>query len=225
MAIDFNGLFTSPDEIRNKRLQELTNRGSDISKMGGSMNQLLGQVAARGALTGDVLSEGIGNIAGTQTREEAKAAQVQNMMGGVDPSDYAGLVDLAKQLNGMGMTKEAIALVEIAKQRRTEAQAQEDRDKKAKQGDTREVRKVIMRKMSIGSGDNAQVVEVPTQVVVTQQWDDKKQQWVDMTGLPAASGDGSYGGITVIDPKTGMTTLKEGDPKVDGFDEDLTISP
>ena len=232
MAIDFAGMFTDPNSFRDERLQDLMQQRAGISQMGGSMNQLLGQVAAGGGATGAQLAEGIGGLFGLQTREEAQAKQLQDMASQVSMEDPIALGAFAKRLNDMGMTKESLLVlnkrqevmdrIEKEKERTRDL---EDRQRSIDQGKTRTYTDIIYKPMQVGSGKNAQIVQVPMQVTVTQEWKDGK--WVTIGGAPAGSGSdtGSYGGITVIDPKTGMATMTEGDPAVDGYKEDLTISP
>ena len=64
MAIDFAGMFTDPNSFRDQRLQDLMQQRAAISQMGGSMSQLLGQVAAGGGATGAQLAEGLGGMFG-----------------------------------------------------------------------------------------------------------------------------------------------------------------
>ena len=44
MASIFDGMFTSPEEVKNKRMQDIMDARTRLSQSGGSMNQLLGQV-------------------------------------------------------------------------------------------------------------------------------------------------------------------------------------
>jgi len=123
MASLLEGMFTTPQDIRNKRMDELLAERQAIGRMGGSFDQLLGQVAAGGSATGAMLAEGTAGMFGLQTPEEAKAAEVQGIMkglqGNTDPQAY---YSAAKQLNDMGYIRESIALIEQGK-----AAAQEQR--------------------------------------------------------------------------------------------------
>lgn len=209
------GLFATPEEVRDQRLAQIRQLQQENAPKGFNFGMSLGQG----------MRESANNILGITDPMEAKAAELQAMMQSVDPDDPASLMQMAKMMNELGYTKEAIELLKLADQRQKTANAAADRATKEAQGTTREVSKVVMRKMSIGSGDNAQVVEVPVQMRVTQRWNNKTQQWEDLVPVSSGNTGNAYGGITVIDPKTGMTTLKQGDPAVDGFTEDLTISP
>ena len=123
MASLLEGMFTTPQDIRNKRMDELLAERQAIGRMGGSFDQLLGQVAAGGSATGAMLAEGTAGMFGLQTPEEAKAIKVQGLMkglqGNTDPQAY---YSAAKQLNDMGYIRESIALIEQGK-----AAAQEQR--------------------------------------------------------------------------------------------------
>jgi len=123
MASLLEGMFSTPQDIRNKRMDELLAERQAIGRMGGSFDQLLGQVAAGGSATGAMLAEGTAGMFGLQTPEEAKAIKVQGLMkglqGNTDPQAY---YSAAKQLNDMGYIRESIALIEQGK-----AAAQEQR--------------------------------------------------------------------------------------------------
>lgn len=121
MAIDFAGMFTDPNSFRDQRLQDLMQQRAGISQMGGSMSQLLGQVAAGGGATGAQLAEGLGGMFGLKTREEDKAAQLQDLASNFDLRTPEGMRGMARQLNNLGMTEEAIKLVDLANARENTA--------------------------------------------------------------------------------------------------------
>jgi hypothetical protein len=208
------GLFASPEEVRNARIDEIRQRQMESAPKGFNFGMSLGQG----------MRESANNILGITNPMEAKAAELQAMMQSIDPNSPDDLANIAKMMNELGYTKEAIALLERRNAVVNQQNKEQEATTKKAQGDTRTVQKVVMRPMQIGSGKDAKVVQVPTQVSITQEW--KNGAWVDIVPDTASTAaDGKYGGITVIDPKTGMTTLKQGDPAVDGFTEDLTISP
>lgn len=130
MASDIAGLFTSPESIRQKRLDEIAAQQAANARMGGSWDSLLGQIAASGNTTGAMLAEAGSSMFGLKTAEEAKAAQIQDMAAGIDTSTPQGLQLFARMLNNQGMTAEAIKVYDLAKAR--EAQ-QLDMDYKRKQ--------------------------------------------------------------------------------------------
>jgi hypothetical protein len=208
------GLFSSPEEVRDLRLAQIRKLQQESAPKGFNFGVSLGQG----------MRESANNMLGITNPMEAKAAELQAMMQSVDPTNPDALANIAKMMNELGYTKEAIAILERRNQVVAQQSQEEEAATKKAQGKTRTVQKVVMRPMQIGSGKDAQVVQVPMQVSVTQEW--KDGAWVDiMPDTASTAADGKYGGITVIDPKTGMTTLKQGDPAVDGFTEDLTISP
>lgn len=236
MAIDFAGMFADPNSFRDQRLQDLMQQRAGISQMGGSMNQLLGQVAAGGGATGAQLAEGIGGMFGLQTREEAQAKQLQDMASQVSMEDPVALGAFAKRLNDMGMTKESLLVlnkrqevmdrIEKEKERTRDL---EDRQRGIAQGKTRTITDTVMRPMSIGSGKNAQVVMVPEQVQYTEVWNEKKQQWervgggvssaVDPSKYVTSEGGGARvpQGTTVAPPKTEFQTKQDA--------QDATVDP
>lgn len=238
MAIDtFAGMFTSPEDIRNQRIAEIeAARQRAMTPSGGTLAGLNAMVAGSGYSAGQALGERLGGMFGLKTREEAQAQQLQDMASQVSMEDPDALGAFAKQLNEMGMTKEAIAVLEkrnaVIEQQVRDTQRkreEEDRQRGIAQGKTRTITDTVMRPMSIGSGKNAQVVMVPEQVQYTEVWNEKKKQWERVGEGVAQGASGSsaspYGGITIIDPKTGMATMTQGDPAVNGYQEDLTISP
>ena len=130
MASDIAGLFTSPESIRQKRLDEIAAQQAANARMGGSWDSLLGQIAASGNTTGAMLAEAGSSMFGLKTPEEAKAAAIEGMAAGIDTNTPEGLQLFARKLNEQGMTAEAIKVFEIAKAR--EAQ-QLDMEYKKKQ--------------------------------------------------------------------------------------------
>lgn len=117
MANEFAGMFRDPRSYRDERLNDLMQQRAGISQMGGSMSQLLGQVAAGGGATGAMMAEGLGGMFGLKTREEDKAAQLQDLASNFDLRTPEGMRGMARQLNNLGMTEEAIKLVDLANAR------------------------------------------------------------------------------------------------------------
>lgn len=101
MAIDYRGLFTSPEQIRGQRIDRLMKEQTALKGMGGSMAGLLGQIAAG---SGGMLAEGIAGIMGLQTKEEAKAAQMQDTVQNIEaeegtPEYYYSLAESLKSID------------------------------------------------------------------------------------------------------------------------------
>lgn len=74
MANELAGLFTTPEEIRQARIQKIDD--AETALLGGN---LLNQVAAAGSLSGKRIGERLGGMLGLQTQEEFKAGQMNNM--------------------------------------------------------------------------------------------------------------------------------------------------
>lgn len=118
MANTIAGMFADPNSFRDERLNDLMKQRQAIGQMGGSMNQLLGQVAAGGGATGAMMAEGLGGMFGMQTPEEAKAAEIQRAADflpegkGLDTAE--GATFMAQRLNNLGYTAEAVKMLEHA---------------------------------------------------------------------------------------------------------------
>lgn len=128
MANTIAGMFADPNSFRDERINDLMKQRQAISNMGGSMSDLLGQVAAGGGATGAMMAEGLGGMFGLQTREEAKAAQIQDMASNLNLETPQGLALFARMLNNQGMTEEAMKVFELAK-----AKEAADLDRKVKE--------------------------------------------------------------------------------------------
>lgn len=118
--MDISGMFTSPQEIRQARLDDLRKRQAANSQMGGSYNQLLGQIAAGGGVTGGMLAEGLGRAFGMKSAEEAQAEKIQSVAAGLDntPESWNAF---AKQLNNMGLMEQAMKALEHSRTLRDDA--------------------------------------------------------------------------------------------------------
>ena len=125
MATTFEGLFTSPDEIRSKRLDDIIASQAATARMGGSMDALLGQVAAGGYNTGALMAEGTAGMFGLTTPEESKAMKLQKLMTDIQNSnDPDALLGAAAEMNKMGMTREAVLVADRARKLRLENSAE-----------------------------------------------------------------------------------------------------
>ena len=126
MASLLEGMFTTPQDIRNKRMDELLAERQAIGRMGGSFDQLLGQVAAGGSATGAMLAEGTAGMFGLQTPEERKAAEIQKLMTSLqDVTDPQAYYAAARKLNDMGFTREALAVTGLGSEKLKEQQSTE----------------------------------------------------------------------------------------------------
>lgn len=193
MAINYEGLFVDPAELRAKRWQDIQNERSQIAQMGGSMNQLLGQVAAGGANTGRAMAEAAGGMFGLKTPEEKKASELNAMAANFDTSTAQGLAQFAKALNDAGMTREAVAVMaqrqKVVEQERattTYDQTQEDRKRLIAQGKLRERRETVMVEKLDSKGKPTGVME-PKTVYYTEVWNEQKQKWERESNAPMQS--------------------------------------
>lgn len=180
MATNIAGLFSNPNDIRAERLNELAQQRQAISNMGGSMSDLLGQVAAGGGATGAMMAEGLGGMFGLKTREEQKAAQLNDMASTFDLNTSAGLASFAKQLNDMGMTKEAIMVMDKYQSVLGTERAEADRQERIAKGDTRTMQKPIMVQEPVWDTKKTKVVgfkPVVKNVSWTQTWNPETKAW------------------------------------------------
>ena len=109
--LDMQGLFTTPSELRARRLTDLAKQQQALSASGGSMSGLLAQVAGGGNIMGQMLAEGIASRAGLKTQEEAQAEKAQSVLGQVNPEDPNSYYEAAKRLQDAGLTKAAFSMM------------------------------------------------------------------------------------------------------------------
>lgn len=112
MALDMQGLFTTPGEIRSQRIADIAKQQQALGGMGGSMSGLLGQVAGGGNVMGQMLAEGIARTAGLKTQEEAQAEEAKSVLGKIDPTDPQSYYSAAERLQQAGLTKAAFAMMQ-----------------------------------------------------------------------------------------------------------------
>lgn len=165
----YAGLFTSPEQIRQKRLDDLAKQQMMVSGSGGSWDQLLGQVAASGNLMANQLTEGVAGMFGMQTKEEAKAQAVQDLAKSINWDNPEDLTSFAKQLNDMGMTEQAVKVLDIRRKNMADAEA----------AGKRNVYKKVIKYMADPSDPLGRPIPYETSIQVTQVKDDKGN-WVDL---------------------------------------------
>jgi hypothetical protein len=129
---DITGMFRDPNAIRQARIDDIAKQYQNTAQMGGSMNQLLGQVAAAGSNVGNLMAEGAAGMFGMTTPEEAKAAQIQSIVKGMNTSDPEHLAEIARQFNNLGYTEEAIKIMGLRKDAIDALNAEDDRKRKIK---------------------------------------------------------------------------------------------
>lgn len=107
MANNIYGLFSSPEEIQQARMAKIESNLQQNAPRGWNTGAAFGQAAREGA----------NRLFGITSPEEKKAAEIQAMAqsGSYDITTPAGINAFAKDLNGLGYTKEALALLEKAK--------------------------------------------------------------------------------------------------------------
>jgi len=120
MATDYSGLFTTPQELQANTLNQLQKRQAAISGMGGSMDALLGQIAAGGGTSGAMMAQGIKSMFGLKSSAEMQAAKMQERLAQAK-GDYAGLMTLGQELMNDGNMKDAYAVMKMAKEFEPEA--------------------------------------------------------------------------------------------------------
>jgi len=192
MANDFMGMFTTPQEVRQKQLE--AERAAYDKAM------LSGDAFMQGQAMGRRIGGSVGGMMGMTSAEEVRAAQLQDMAGNFDLDTSAGLTAFAKQLNDMGMTKEAIQVLGkrdsvIDRERRT---AEEDTEKAMREGKIREgIPKYEMRVRTDSKGNplvgpNGKPLMERVKVPTYERWSEKEQRWVPTTSPSGSTNDSGF---------------------------------
>jgi hypothetical protein len=210
MATNLAGLFSNPNDIRAARIDELAQQRQAISNMGGSMSDLLGQVAAGGGATGAMMAEGLGGMFGLKTREEQKAAQLNDMASNFDLNTSTGLASFAKQLNDMGMTKEAIMVMDKYQSVLGTERAEQDRQERIAKGDTRTMTKPVMLQEPKYDKDGKVLGYKPVikNVQWTQTWNPKTKTWEPAE--PPTGNSTSNGTSGMVSTESGLARAAQG---------------
>jgi hypothetical protein len=197
MATDLTGMFTTPEQLRQKRINDLMMQQASNARMGGSMDALLGQVAAAGNVTGGALTEAARGMFGLQSADEAKAATLNDMAGNYDLNTSAGLASFAKQLNDLGMTKESIMVMDKYQSVLGTERAEADRQERIAKGEIRTMRKTIPVQVPVWNTKKTEIVGTKPemqQVVWTQTWNSDTKEWEPkeppQSSLPAGASSG-----------------------------------
>lgn len=167
------GLFASPEEVRNARIDEIRQRQMESAPKGFNFGMSLGQG----------MRESANNILGITNPMEAKAAELQAMMQSIDPNSPDDLANIAKMMNELGYTKEAIALLERRNAVVNQQNKEQEAATKQAQGKTRNMyvdRVVPARYDKKGTLLSAARTESR---IITQSWDNERQEWLPR--LPA----------------------------------------
>lgn len=190
MANELMGMFTTPEEIAQaQRAQEEAN----LYKAFNSGNAFL-----QGQALGGQIAGGLGGMLGGYSPAEAKASELQAMMqsGAYDLNTSDGLANFAKDLNGLGYTKEALAILGKRNEVLDRETATADRERKLKQGQREERRETVMVPKLDSKGrpvilPNGQPVMEPKTAYYTVEWNDKLGKWERMDGKGSTSSSGA----------------------------------
>lgn len=172
MANTIAGMFADPNSFRDERLNDLMKQRQAIGQMGGSMNQLLGQVAAGGGATGAMMAEGLGGMFGMKTAEEAKAHNIKNLFdetvamsdGEFNLDTAENLNYFAKKLNDLGYAKEAMQMLEAAQKRREEGLQKRLTEAKVKVAEEGQFKPVVIGTTTNSMGDTITVRKLYNEV-------------------------------------------------------------
>jgi len=215
-----DGMFTTPEEIRAQRADDILKQYQNTAQMGGSMNQLLGQVAAAGSNVGSLMAESGARMFGLQTPEEAQAAKLQEASKAIDWNNPEDLNQMAKYLNDVGMTEQAIKVLEkrqglldrevVAEDR---SRDEEDRQRAIAQGKTRNVYADV--KVPVWDTKKENIVGYRTESrLITEFWDEKNQRWIRKS-------DATSGGAIGDAPAVRMPA---GEKSPEGIDRNVMIN-
>jgi len=228
-----DGMFTTPEQIRAQRADDILKQYENTAMMGGSMDQLLGQVAAAGSNVGSLMAESGARMFGLQTAEEANAAKIQEAAKAIDWNNPEDLNQMAKYLNDVGMTEQAIKVLEkrqglldrevVAEDR---SRDEEDRQRRIAQGKLRARTETVMvprvYQGEVVLDPLGNPVMEPKTVQYDEEWNEKEKRWVRVKKPEASSVGTSSGfvtsdsgaarvpqGTTVVPPKGKYQTAQE----------------
>lgn len=224
--VGLEGLFTTPDQIRNNEVAQLQKQGANLSYLGGSMSGLLGQLAASGGITGSALGMGVRDALGMQTEEQKKAADIASLVKSVDFNNPDSLQNAALQLNKLGYAKEAIALIDRGRQVAVENMKIEDAEF-ARDNRTRQINYAVpITEVDPFTG----VASTKYQnLTITEVYDPDSKTWKPRRGTPQIPVNAVRVGeqdkkdipeIIVVDPKV-TTKQKEQQTQT----QDVSTSP
>jgi len=170
------GLFSSPEEVRDLRLAQIRKLQQESAPKGFNFGVSLGQG----------MRESANNMLGITNPMEAKAAELQAMMQSVAPDDIEGLANIARMMNELGYTKEAIAVMQ---QRDAVVKAELERKKEEESLGRRNVMKRVTKMVSNPADPFGPPVPVETSIQVTQV-KDANGNWVDLEATPQTKATG-----------------------------------
>lgn len=175
------GLFTTPEEVRNAEIAKLQQRGAGLSYLGGSQAGLLGQIAASGGITGAALG-GMMNRSGA----ERKAANIHDVVKSIDFENFEDVKAKAQMLNQMGYAKEAMSLLDKGRDILVKNASIEDAEF-ARNNRTRQISYAVPYTRMVTGADGYTQVPVTDyrQLTVTEIYDNKTKQWVPARKPPA----------------------------------------
>jgi hypothetical protein len=170
------GLFSSPEEVRDSRLAQIRKLQQENAPKGFNFGVSLGQG----------MRESANNMLGITNPMEAKAAELQAMMQSVAPDDIEGLANIARMMNELGYTKEAIAVMQ---QRDSVVKAELERKKEEESLGRRNVMKKVTKMVQNPADPFGPPVPVETSIQVTQV-KDANGNWVDLEVTPQTKATG-----------------------------------
>jgi hypothetical protein len=202
---DITGMFQDPNAIRQSRIDDILKQYQATSQMGGSMNQLLGQVAAAGSNVGNLMAEGAAGMFGMTTPQEAQAKKIQEMASVIDWNAPEDLNQFAMALNDMGMTKQAIQVLEKRQGVINQQNADADRAEKKAKGDIRRRTTTIPVSVPIWDTKKTKIVGYKKEMQTVswdQTWDAASQKWLPEN--PPMEGNADAGGAIADNPAVRM---------------------
>lgn len=223
--MDYSGLFTTPAELQSARIDELMKQRQGISNMGGSMSGLLGQVAAGGGATGAMMAEGLGGMLGLKTQQEANAQQIQDMAKVIDWNAPEDLNQFAMALNDMGMTKQAVQILEKRQNVINQQNADADRAEKKAKGDLRRRSATVPVQVPIWDTKKTKIVGYKQEMQTVswdQTWNPDTQKW-EPENPPANAGKADGGGAVEDYPAVRMPAGEKKVVKDPSTGKDVTL--
>ena len=142
MAIDYSGLFATPEQLRADRVAALQQQSGQIANMGGSMAGLLGQIAAGGSSFGSQMAENLGQGLGLKTKQEVAAERTQAQMKDAMSGNLVKMQNLQKKLSESGNADPRMMLLleQRINTQRDRVKAEEDRRRQNERAESAESR-------------------------------------------------------------------------------------
>ena len=164
MANDFMGMFTTPQEVRQKQLE--AERAAYDKAM------LSGDAFMQGQAMGRRIGGSVGGMMGITSAEEAKAQNIKNLFdetvamsdGEFNLDTPENLTYFAKKLNDLGYSKEAMQMLEAAQKRREEGLQKRLTEAKVKVAEEGQFKPVVIGSTTNAMGDTITVRKLYNEV-------------------------------------------------------------